>query len=164
MPADARGGQGVPGRGRVAESQPAGRSNDHPAAGGHLWTRSDSTEQRPLAGWPPIDAPSGGWLNLIHVDDAARIVLLAEQQTQPPKLYVVSDGQPVVRGDYYRELARLLPAPPPRFVEPPAGSPARERAASDKRVNPRRMFAELAPALVFPSYREGLAQIVSAGK
>jgi nucleoside-diphosphate-sugar epimerase len=114
-----------------------------------------------LAGLP-IDAPSEGWLNLIHVEDAARIVLLAEQQAQPPKLYVVSDGQPVVRGDYYRELARLLGAPPPRFVETPAHSSAGARAASDKRINPRRIFAELSPALRFPSYREGLAGACSS--
>ena len=108
----------------------------------------------------PIDAPSDGWLNLIHVEDAARIVLLAEHIVDPPKLYVVSDGQPVVRGDYYRELARLLGAPPPKFVQPPADSPAAARAASDKRVNPRRLFAELSPALLYPSYREGLAHII----
>jgi nucleoside-diphosphate-sugar epimerase len=112
-----------------------------------------------LAG-KPIDAPATGWLNLIHVDDAARIVLLAEQRAAPPALYVVSDGQPVVRGDYYRELARLLGAPPPQFVEPAADSPAAQGAASDKRVDPRRMFADLAPALRYPSYREGLAAIV----
>ncbi len=110
----------------------------------------------------PIDAPTAGWLNLIHVEDAARIVLLAEEKAQPPKLYVVSDGQPVIRGDYYRELARLLRAPPPRFVEPPADSPARERAASDKRVNPRRLFAELSPTLRYPGYREGLAHAVGS--
>ncbi|MCI0361893.1 MAG: SDR family oxidoreductase [Planctomycetaceae bacterium] len=112
-----------------------------------------------LAAGRPIDAHSDGWLNLIHVDDAARIALLAEQKARPPKLYVVSDGQPVVRGDYYRELARLLGAPPPRFVEPPADSPAAARAGSDKRVNPRRMLADLSPALLYPSYREGLAAI-----
>ena len=114
-----------------------------------------------LAG-APIDAPSDGWLNLIHVDDAARIVLLAAVKVTPPKLYVVSDGQPVIRGDYYRELARLLGAPPPRFVDPPADSPAAARAASDKRVNPRRLFADLSPALLYPSYREGLASVVKS--
>jgi nucleoside-diphosphate-sugar epimerase len=114
-----------------------------------------------LAGLP-IDAPSTGWLNLIHVEDAARIVVLAVQKAQPPKLYVVSDGNPVIRGDYYGELARLLGAPPPRFVEPRADSPAQQRASSDKRVNPRRLFADLSPALLYPSYREGLAHIVGS--
>jgi nucleoside-diphosphate-sugar epimerase len=112
-----------------------------------------------LAG-KPIDAPAAGWLNLIHVEDAARIVALAAEHIQPPKLYVVSDGQPVVRGEYYRELARLLGAPPPQFIEPAADSPAAQRAASDKRINPRRLFTDLQLTLLYPSYREGLAAIV----
>jgi nucleoside-diphosphate-sugar epimerase len=110
----------------------------------------------------PIDAPADGWLNLIHVDDAARIVLLAEDRCQPPRTYVVSDGHPVQRRAYYDELARQLGAPPPRFVEPPVDSPAASRAASNKRVNPQRLFAELSPRLQYPSCREGLAAIVES--
>jgi nucleoside-diphosphate-sugar epimerase len=109
----------------------------------------------------PIDAPSGGWLNLIHVEDAARIVLLTEARASPPRTYVISDGHPVQRADYFAELSRLLDAPPPRFVDPPPASAARQRAASDKRVNPRRMFAKLQPRLLYPSYRAGLAAIVA---
>jgi nucleoside-diphosphate-sugar epimerase len=109
----------------------------------------------------PIDAPAAGWLNLIHVDDAARIVVLAEQHAAPPCTYVVSDGHPVPRREYYTELARLLGAPPPRFCEPVAGSSTAQRAASDKRVSPRRLFAEIGPTLDYPTYREGLAAIVA---
>jgi nucleoside-diphosphate-sugar epimerase len=112
----------------------------------------------------PVDAPAAGWLNLIHVDDAARIVLLAECRAPLPSLYVVSDGQSAKRSEYYRELARLLGVPPPRFVEPPAESPAAARAASDKRINPRKLFTELQPVLEYPSYREGLAAIVAGGQ
>ncbi len=113
-----------------------------------------------LAG-KPIDAPATGWLNLIHVDDAAAVVLLAEQHAPLPSLYVVSDGQPVIRGDYYRAFARLLGAPMPQFTTPAEGSPAAARAGSDKRVNPAKMLAELKPQLAHPSYREGLAAIVA---
>lgn len=108
-----------------------------------------------------IPAPSQGFLNLIHVDDAAQIVLLAEQHATPPKMYCVSDGQPVVRADYYAELARLLDAPPPRFIDPPPDSPAAQRAGSDKRISNQRLMAELQPQLLYPSYREGLAAIVT---
>jgi len=113
-----------------------------------------------LAGHP-IDAPAQGWLNLIHADDAARIVLLAEERAITPRTYVVSDGAPVLRADYYTELPRLLNAPPPRFIDPPPDSPAAQRAASDKRINPRRMFNELNPKLEYPSYIAGLAAIVA---
>ncbi|HZL90043.1 MAG TPA: SDR family oxidoreductase, partial [Pirellulaceae bacterium] len=99
----------------------------------------------------PIDAPAEGYLNLIHVDDAAAIVLLAEAKASLPRTYVVSDGQPVVRGDYYRELARLLAAPAPVFVPPTENTPAAQRAAGNKRVNNRRLKDELAPKLRYPS-------------
>ena len=112
----------------------------------------------------PIDAPERGWLNLIHVDDAARIVLLAEERAVPPRTYVISDGHPVQRDDYYGELAGLLHSPPPQFIPPPSDSPAAARAASDKRVNPRKMLAELQPTLLYPDYRAGLTAIVSADK
>jgi nucleoside-diphosphate-sugar epimerase len=109
----------------------------------------------------PIAAPSQGFLNLIHVDDAARIVLLAAEQATPPKLYCVSDGQPVVRADYYTELARLLHAPPPKFAEPQPDSPAAQRAGSDKRISNARLVTELQPEFLYPSYREGLRAIVA---
>lgn len=108
----------------------------------------------------PIDAPAEGWLNLIHVDDAARIVLLAEQQASVPNLYCVSDGSPVQRGDYYRELARLLGAPEPKFGPPNPNSPAALRAGSDKRIRPDKLFRDLGPKFLYPSYREGLAAII----
>lgn len=110
----------------------------------------------------PIDAPSEGFLNLIHVEDAAAIVVLAESKAPLPRTYVVSDGQPVVRGEYYRELARLLDAPAPQFAIPDPNTPAAQRAASDKRICNRRLMNELAPKFLNPSYRQGLAAIVAA--
>ena len=83
-----------------------------------------------LVAGKPIDAPRSGWLNLIHVQDAAQVVLLAEQRAKPPATFIVSDGRPVMRGEYYAELARVLGAPPPQFSAPVAGSPAAQRAAS----------------------------------
>jgi nucleoside-diphosphate-sugar epimerase len=114
-----------------------------------------------LAG-EPIPAPSEGFLNLIHVDDAVSVVLAAEKQANCPRVYNVSDGRPGRRTEYYEELARLVGAPPPRFVAPPPASPAAQRAASDKRIGNVRMREELRVELRFPSFREGLAAIVVA--
>ncbi|HTU24553.1 MAG TPA: SDR family oxidoreductase [Pirellulales bacterium] len=116
--------------------------------------------QQLLAG-EPLAVPAEGWLNLIHVDDAASVVLAAELRARPPRLYVVSDGRPVERRAYYTELARLLGAPPPQFAPPAPGSPALVRSASDKRIDNTRMREELAACLAYPSYREGLAAIVA---
>lgn len=112
----------------------------------------------------PIAAPSEGWLNLIHVDDAAAIVLVAEQwasrQAANQHTFCVCDGQPVVRGDYYREVARRIGAAPPQFVEPDPASPAAARARSDKRISNQKLQQELGYSFKYPSYREGLAAIL----
>lgn len=116
--------------------------------------------QSALLAGEPIDAPELGYLNLIHVDDAARIVLAAEERANPPCRYVVADGCPVQRRAYYEELARLLQAPPLTFVRPSPDSPAADRASADKRIDSRRMLAELGVTLLYPDYRAGLAAIV----
>lgn len=108
----------------------------------------------------PIAAPREGWLNLIHVDDAATAVLAAASADQPPPVVCVSDGTPPQREDYYTEVARLLGANPPRFTEPDPGSPRAARAAADKRIANRLMLERLGIALRYPSYREGLAAVL----
>lgn len=110
----------------------------------------------------PIAAPPEGFVNLIHVDDAARIVVAAAEQLTPPQLYIVSDGHPVQRAEYYAELARLVGAPPPTFTPPAAEAHVAQRAGSDKRVSSAKLFADLPLKLQYPSYREGLAAIVEA--
>ena len=117
--------------------------------------------QAALMAGEPMAVPSAGYLNLIHVDDAVSAVEAAATVEAPlPRRYLVSDGHPVCRGDYYAELARLLGAPAPRFVAPPPSDPRAARAAADKRISNARMLAELRVSLRYPTYREGLAAIV----
>ncbi|QDV79694.1 NAD-dependent epimerase/dehydratase family protein [Botrimarina mediterranea] len=108
----------------------------------------------------PIAAPSTGWLNLIHVDDAATTVLAAADQAAPPPIVCVSDGQPPLRSDYYAEVARLIGAAPPTFTDPTADSPRAARAAASKRVRSDLLARGLGVSLRYPSYREGLAAIL----
>ena len=113
-----------------------------------------------LAG-TPIDSPPNGYLNLIHVDDAVSAILAAEELTSLPELIVVSDGQPVLRGDFYRELAKLSGAPVPQFAEPADAARSNRRGSADKRIDNTRMRERLAITLQYPSFREGLAAIVA---
>ena len=109
--------------------------------------------------------PQTGHLNLIHVEDAAATVLAAEQLATPPDTYVVSDGQPVPRCDYYSELRRLLniPASTTEEVdnEMPDGTSRKQRTPADKKIRAEKFLRELKVELKFPSYREGLAAILS---
>jgi nucleoside-diphosphate-sugar epimerase len=114
----------------------------------------------------PLPTPAQGWLNLIHIDDAASIT---RRVCQPPfspaggslpERYCVSDGHPVVRGEYYREIARRLDLPPPRFVTPESDTPATQRGRVSRRVRSDRLRKVYCITLKYPSYREGLAAIL----
>jgi len=120
---------------------------------GRIPRSADLLAGKPLSTWPDTH------LNLIHVDDGARIVLLAEQATAP-RTYLVCDGHPVLRRDYFGELARLLGAPPPNFAPPSSDAPP-ERGSSDRQASNARLLRELRPTFLYPSYREGLAAILA---
>jgi nucleoside-diphosphate-sugar epimerase len=113
----------------------------------------------------PIPVPGSGWLNLVHVDDAADSVIAADLVNpfgECPRVYCVSDGAPVPRAEYYSEVARQIGAPPPQFIDPDPSWPRAARAESNRRVCNDRLLAELRVTLTYPDYRAGLAAILSA--
>lgn len=109
----------------------------------------------------PIEAAPDGWLNLIHVDDVTQVVLAAEHRAEPPALYVVADGSPVPRVQYYEHAAALLGAPPPVFSTEPPTHARRGRSTGERRYDNRKMLEELSVCLRYPSYREGLASALA---
>jgi nucleoside-diphosphate-sugar epimerase len=114
-----------------------------------------------IAGKPVTSEPNA-YLNLIHVDDAARISLAIEQQVQPPRIYVISDGHPVVRREYYQELARLLNAPTPAFAPVDQAANSQRRGNSNRRVSNARLTSEVKFEFQYPDYKHGLAAIVAS--
>ena len=114
-----------------------------------------------IAGRPIRSAESGN-LNLIHVQDAAAAVAASWEHARQ-RLYVVADDEPVLRGNFYREIARQCGAPPPTFTPPESDSTSGSRSDSDKRVWNRRMKRDLVPRLRFPTYREGLRDVLGRG-
>jgi len=112
-----------------------------------------------LAGRPIAD-PGDGWLNLIHIEDAARVIVAAAD-TNVTGVVNVSDGHPVLRREYQQEVARLLGAPPPKFVPASEGPSSNPRRSGSKRISNRRMVEAIGVKLQYPSYREGLSSIVA---
>lgn len=106
----------------------------------------------------PISAAEGGYLNLIHVDDAVQAVNAALTRGILGETYLISDGNPVSRREYLAELARLAKAPPPNFVAPPPGTST--RGSANRKISNQKMLAQLGVKLRMPSYREGLAAIL----
>ncbi|MDA0284570.1 MAG: SDR family oxidoreductase [Planctomycetota bacterium] len=107
----------------------------------------------------PLPGPAEAWLNLIHVDDAARAVIACAAVEQPDTVYLVSDDRPVQRGDYYRLLAQLVNAPEPRFDQ---DAVARHTRGINKRCRNRRLRDELSMTLQFPDIDSGLAHAVNS--
>jgi nucleoside-diphosphate-sugar epimerase len=103
----------------------------------------------------PLVGDAGKWLNLVHIDDAAAVVLAAETLGAPGETYNVADGSPVARRDFYAVLAELLGAPAAKFEHRP------EPGAPNRRIDAAKARAELGWSPAFPSYREGLADAVA---
>ena len=100
------------------------------------------------------------WLNLIHVDDAARTVLAAETRGVLGATYLVCDDQPLHRREYYAALAEKVGAPRPQFEELAADAPDRQRL--NKRCVNRRLREDLRVELQFPTVIDGLRAIPEA--
>ena len=64
-----------------------------------------------------IPGQSGAWLNLIHISDAARLLLEISESQGAQTVELGCDGRPVLRCEYYGDLAKHLNCPPPVFSE-----------------------------------------------
>jgi nucleoside-diphosphate-sugar epimerase len=109
----------------------------------------------------PLAVPSQGWLNLVHVEDAVQIIELLCQEPLQHHLYLVTDGVPVLRQDYLNEVARLLQAPDITWAASDPRTAVAQRALGSKRIDTRRLVSDLKFIWKYPSYREGLANILS---
>ena len=103
----------------------------------------------------PIAADPDSWLNLVHVDDAARIVVAVAAAPHAHQLYVVSDGHPVRRRDWYAHLAARTGSPPPTF-----DTAAERTRGADKRVDPSLLFRDIPLTLAYPDSFRGIDAIV----
>lgn len=113
--------------------------------------------QKSIEAGEPIVGNAERWLNLIHVEDGARAVLAARNHAPPGTTFNVADGYPVLRRDFYAELARLLQAPAPRFVPVPPGQPTPPHERGHRRIDSRRLREVLGFRPAFATFRLGLA-------
>jgi nucleoside-diphosphate-sugar epimerase len=104
----------------------------------------------------PIPGDPERFLNLIHIEDAARVAGAALQALKPDRIYLVGDDRPVTRREYYSVAARCLGAAEPRFAPPQPGSPEAARDATSKRVANRRMKHGLGITLLYPDISTGI--------
>ena len=118
--------------------------------------------QKAILAGEPIVGDGDKWLNLIHVEDGARVVLAAEQHARPGRTYNVCDNQPVKRHVFYAVLAQQLAAPPPCFVPPPSDMPSPPHEKANRRLRNQRMREELQVTLRYENYQAGI--VASLGR
>ena len=126
----------------------------------------------------PIDKVKGGapvlaehespYSNRIHSEDLARICVAAGSRGRGGAVYNVSDGLPGTIAEYYCAVADLLGVP-----RPPAVTLAEARRvmsgamlsylSESKRVDNRKMLAELGVTLLYPTLESGIAASMGEG-
>lgn len=108
----------------------------------------------------PITASPDGYLNLIHVSDAVSAVFAAWNSESEQRLFLVADDLPVVRRDFYTEIANRTNSLPPSYATAGDNAPDRMRFPTNKRIWNRRFKRWLVPQLQYPTYQAGLDDIL----
>ena len=109
----------------------------------------------------------GQVFNRIHVDDIAATLFASLEKKRAGAIYNVADGAPAPAQDvvaYAAELAGIAPPPEIPFDKASLSPMAREFYGENKRVANRLIRDELGVALTYPTYREGLRALWSAGE
>ena len=109
-----------------------------------------------------IERP-GQYFSRIHVDDLVTVLAASMHAPAPGQIYNVCDDEPAPSGDVVEYASRLMGRPPPPLIpyEQADLTPmARSFYESNRRVRNDKIKRELGIALSYPTYREGLAQLL----
>lgn len=97
------------------------------------------------------------WLNLIHVDDAVRMIQHAATASSIPNTINVVNSGTISRRQYYSHLSKLVGAPPPVFDSTASGSRIR---GGNKRVVSAYCETPHLPDYLFNNVLEGIENAV----
>ena len=98
-----------------------------------------------------------GYVNLIHVDDAALIVQEVANLRMGQETFLVADGNPPCRTDFYEYIADRLGVGPVCWDDSVETESLQGRSAS-KRISNRKLLERTGVALAFPDFRQGIDQ------
>jgi nucleoside-diphosphate-sugar epimerase len=118
--------------------------------------------ERLTRGTPALNADEDSFVNHVHADDLARIVVAALRRGQANRSYNATDDVPQRMGDYFDLVADVFGLPrPPRIAREEARRTMPPQLYSfmneSRRLSNRRLKRELKIALRYPSVHEGIA-------
>lgn len=134
-----------------------------------------AADRLPLArlerGTPALNAEEDSFVNHVHADDLARIVVAALRHAYPGRMYNAADDAPQKMGDYFDLIADRFGLPrPPRIARSEAAGVVPENLLSfmseSRRLVNRRIKHELRFRLRYPTVEHGIAaaQIPMSGR
>ena len=142
----------------IRESDLANRSTLLRFAGIYGADRVPTKERIKAGEWKKLS--SAGFLNLIHVDDGTKIIDRIAQTEPAGETYLVSDGNPVLRRDYYSYIAECLGVEQISWSET-AVNPKAARSGSSKRISNKKLVEQFQVEFDYPDYRAGLKQAMA---
>ena len=112
-------------------------------------------------GTPALETEEDAYVNHVHADDLARIVVAALHRGGPGRMYNAADDAPIRMGDYFDLVAGNCGLPfPPRVTRAEAGRvlPAvlLSFMSESRRLVNRRLKQELRLKLRYPTVRHGI--------
>lgn len=108
----------------------------------------------------PLDVNPAGWLNLIHVDDAARMAVAIGEAGRKGRTWLVADDRPMLRADFYTLVASKAGTPAPKFEAEKLSET--ERNSLGKRCANTLIRNLLPTTLMFPSAEEGISHALKS--
>ncbi|WP_112664361.1 SDR family oxidoreductase [Microvirga flavescens] len=109
----------------------------------------------------------GHVFNRIHVADIANALAASLRKPRQGAIYNIADDEPAPASDvvaYAARLAGIEPPPEIPFEEADLTPMARSFYAESKRVSNALIKSELSVKLAYPTYREGLQALYTAGE
>ncbi len=125
-----------------------------------------AADRLPLArltrGTPALAPEEDAYVNHVHAEDLARIVVAALHRGGPGRMYNAADDAPIRMGDYFDLVAEHFGLPrPPRVTRAEAGRVIPHQLLSfmdeSRRLINRRLKQELRLRLRYPTVRHGIA-------
>ncbi|MBN4061495.1 SDR family oxidoreductase [bacterium AH-315-G11] len=102
----------------------------------------------------------------IHVDDIVAALLAAMHSPRSGRVLNIADDLPLPHADYVEQVASMLAAPAPTILTPEEGKSQLSATAlsffsDNKRISNQRLHDELLPKLHYPSFKEGMTEILN---
>ena len=142
----------------IGGSELASRSTLLRFAGIYGADRVPTKERIQSGDWKKLS--SDGFLNLIHVDDGAKIIDRIAQTEPAGETYLVSDGNPVLRREYYSYIAECLGVEQIPWSKTTV-DPKAARSGSSKRISNKKLVEQFQVEFDYPHYRAGLKQAMA---